>query len=122
MSYSIEVSNAAGINYNLPMYLKDKQDNSYLQDFMIPAYALNHKLDFHSEDEFNKWKSQYKDYIEGKEAVIKVGKSSGHSLEKQNKNIEKENSSKIKEDQNKIKSKDDEAGIKTNVEASKQNE
>lgn len=116
MSYTVEVSNVTGKNYNLPINLKDSKNNTYIKDFLIPAYAFNHKLEFSSEEEYNKWAKIHEDYISGKEAIIKVGKASGHSLEKQNKDIEKEDADKVKADQAKIDDIDDDLEIKTEVE------
>lgn len=116
MSYTIEVSNATRQNRNLPLRRADSNGNEYLQDFQIPAYALNHKLTFDSEDEYKKWAKHYEALVSGKNAIIKIGKSSGHSLEKQNKDIEKENAKKLKEDQAKIANTDEDAGIKVEVE------
>ena len=116
MSYTIEVSNATRQNRNLPLRRVDSNRNGYLQDFQIPAYALNHKLIFDSEDEYKKWAKHYEALVSGKNAIIKIGKSSGHSLEKQNKDIEKENANKLKEDQAKIANTDEDAGLKVEVE------
>ena len=116
MSYNIEVSNVTGKNRNFPLRRLDAKGNGYLQDFKIPAYALNHKLTFASEDEYKKWAKHYEALVSGKNAIIKIGKASGHSLEKQNKDIEKENAKKLKEDQAKIANTDEDAGIKVEVE------
>ena len=121
MSYTVEVSNATKQNRNLPLR-RGPSDNQYIQDFQIPAYALNHKLTFDNEDEFKKWCKDYDYLVAGKNAVIKIGKASGHSLERQNKDIEKEDTKKLKEDQAKIKSVEDDMGIKTEVEKNKKNE
>ena len=51
MSYTVEVSNVTGKNRNFPLRRLDAKGNGYTQDFKIPAYALNHKLNFASEDE-----------------------------------------------------------------------
>ncbi|HJH55058.1 hypothetical protein [Brachyspira hyodysenteriae] len=116
MSYTIEVSNATRQNRNLPLRRADSNGNGYLQDFQIPACALNHKLTFDSEDEYKKWAKHYEALVSGKNAIIKIGKASGHSLEKQNKDIEKENANKLKEDQAKIANTDADAGLKVEVE------
>ncbi|TKZ22287.1 hypothetical protein, partial [Brachyspira catarrhinii] len=63
MSYTIEVSNVTGKNRNFPLRRLDAKGNGYLQDFKIPAYALNHKLTFASEDEYKKWASNYEAYV-----------------------------------------------------------
>ena len=115
MSYTVEVSNATKQNRNLPLR-RGPSDHQYIQNFQIPAYALNHKLTFDNEDEFKKWCKDYDYLVAGKNAVIKIGKASGHSLEKQNKDIEKENAKKLKEDQAKIANTDEDAGIKVEVE------
>ncbi len=116
MSHTVEISNVTGKNYNLPLNLKDSKGNTYIKDFHIPAYALNHKLEFNSEEEYNKWAKIHEDYISGKESIIKVDKASGHSLEKQNKNIEKKYTDKVKADQSKIDNLDEDLYIKTEVE------
>ncbi|KLI17005.1 hypothetical protein OFS07_15460 [Brachyspira hyodysenteriae] len=116
MSYTIEVSNATRQNRNLPLRRADSNGNGYLQDFQIPACALNYKLTFDSEDEYKKWTKHYEALVSGKNAIIKIGKASGHSLEKQNKDIEKENANKLKEDQAKIANTDEDAGLKVEVE------
>lgn len=122
MSYNIEVSNVTGKNRNFPLRRLDAKGNGYLQDFKIPAYALNHKLTFASEDEYKKWASNYEAYVSGKNAIIKIGKSSGHSLERQNKDVEKEEAKKVQEDQSKMKATDEDGGIKTEVEKMKKDE
>lgn len=122
MSYNIEVSNVTGKNRNFPLRRFDAKGNGYLQDFKIPAYALNHKLTFASEDEFKKWASNYEAYVSGKNAIIKIGKSSGHSLERQNKDVEKEEAKKVQEDQSKMKATDEDGGIKIEVEKMKKDE
>ena len=94
MSYTVEVSNVTGKNRNFPLRRLDAKGNGYTQDFKIPAYALNHKLNFASEDEYKKWVSNYEAYVSGKNAIIKVGKSNGNALEKQNKDVEKEEAKK----------------------------
>ena len=116
MSYTIEVSNATRQNRDLPLRRVDSKGDGYIQNIKIPAYALNHKLTFDSEDEYKKWSKQYKKLLSGKDAIIKIGKSSGHSLEKQNKDIEKETSEKLKKDQLKIENTDKDAGLKVEVE------
>ena len=115
MSYEIEASNVTGQNRNFPLRRLDSKGNGYLQSFRIPAYALNHKLTFTSENEYKKWAKDYEDYISGKNAIIKIGKASGHSLERQNKDVVKENSKKLKEDQSKLNNNDEDMGIKTEV-------
>ena len=122
MSYNIEVSNVTGKNRNFPLRRFDAKGNGYLQDFKIPAYALNHKLTFASEDECKKWASNYEAYVSGKNAIIKIGKSSGHSLERQNKDVEKEEAKKVQEDQSKMKATDEDGGIKIEVEKMKKDE
>ena len=102
MSYTIEVSNATRQNRDLPLRRVDSKGEGYIQNIKIPAYALNHKLTFDSEDEYKKWCKQYEKLLSGKDAIIKIGKSSGHSLEKQNKDIEQETAEKLKKDQSKI--------------------
>lgn len=115
MSYEIEVSNVTGQNRNFPLRRLDSKGNGYLQSFRIPAYALNKKLIFANEDEYKKWAKDYEGYISGKNAIIKIGKASGHSLERQNKDVIKENSKKLKEDQSKLNNNDEDMGIKTEV-------
>lgn len=116
MSYTIEVSNATRQNRDLPLRRVDSKGDGYIQNIKIPAYALNHKLTFDSEDEYKKWYKQYEKLLSGKDAIIKIGKSSGHSLEKQNKDIEQETAEKLKKDQSKIENTDKEAGLKVEVE------
>lgn len=116
MSYTIEVSNATRQNRDLPLRRVDSKGDGYIQNIKIPAYALNHKLTFDSEDEYKKWSKQYEKLLSGKDAIIKIGKSSGHSLEKQNKDIEQETAEKLKKDQSKIENTDKEAGLKVEVE------
>lgn len=116
MSYTIEVSNATRQNRDLPLRRVDSKGDGYIQNIKIPAYALNHKLTFDSEDEYKKWYKQYEKLLSGKDAIIKIGKSSGHSLEKQNKDIEKETADKLKKDQSKIENTDKDAGLKVEVE------
>lgn len=116
MSYTIEVSNATRQNRDLPLRRVDPKGDGYIQNIKIPAYALNHKLTFDSEDEYKKWYKQYEKLLSGKDAIIKIGKSSGHSLEKQNKDIEQETAEKLKKDQSKIKNTDKDAGLKVEVE------
>lgn len=116
MSYTIEVSNATRQNRDLPLRRVDSKGDGYIQNIKIPAYALNHKLTFDSEDEYKKWSKQYEKLLSGKDAIIKIGKSSGHSLEKQNKDIEKETADKLKKDQSKIENTDKDAGLKVEVE------
>lgn len=116
MSYTIEVSNATRQNRDLPLRRVDSKGEGYIQNIKIPAYALNHKVTFDSEDEYKKWYKQYEKLLSGKDAIIKIGKSSGHSLEKQNKDIEKETADKLKKDQSKIENTDKDAGLKVEVE------
>lgn len=116
MSYTIEVSNATRQNRDLPLRRVDSKGDGYIQNIKIPAYALNHKLTFDSEDEYKKWYKQYEKLLSGAYAIIKIGKSSGHSLEKQNKDIEKETSEKLKKDQLKIENTDKDTGLKVEVE------
>lgn len=116
MSYTIEVSNATRQNRDLPLRRVDSKGDGYIQNIKIPAYALNHKLTFDSEDEYKKWYKQYENLLSGKDAIIKIGKSSGHSLEKQNKDIEQETAEKLKKDQSKIENTDKDAGLKVEVE------
>lgn len=116
MSYTIEVSNATRQNRDLPLRKVDSKGDGYIQNIKIPAYALNHKLTFDSEDEYKKWYKQYEKLLSGKDAIIKIGKSSGHSLEKQNKDIEQETAEKLKKDQSKIENTDKDAGLKVEVE------
>lgn len=116
MSYTIEVSNATRQNRDLPLRRVDSKGDGYIQNIKIPAYALNHKLTFDSEDEYKKWYKQYEKLLSGKDAIIKIGKSSGHSLEKQNKDIERETAEKLKKDQSKIENTDKDAGLKVEVE------
>lgn len=116
MSYTIEVSNATRQNRDLPLRRVDSKGDGYIQNIKIPAYALNHKLTFDSEDEYKKWYKQYEELLSGAYAIIKIGKSSGHSLEKQNKDIEKETAEKLKKDQSKIENTDKDAGLKVEVE------
>lgn len=116
MSYTIEVSNATRQNRDLPLRKVDSKGDGYIQNIKIPAYALNHKLTFDSEDEYKKWYKQYEKLLSGKDAIIKIGKSSGHSLEKQNKDIEQEIAEKLKKDQSKIENTDKDAGLKVEVE------
>lgn len=116
MSYTIEVSNATRQNRDLPLRRVDSKGDGYIQNIKIPAYALNHKLTFDSEDEYKKWTKQYEKLLSGKDAIIKIGKSSGHSLEKQNKDIERETAEKLKKDQSKIENTDKDAGLKVEVE------
>lgn len=54
MSYTIEVSNATRQNRDLPLRRVDSKGDGYIQNIKIPAYALNHKLTFDSEDEYKK--------------------------------------------------------------------
>ncbi|MDA0089631.1 hypothetical protein OFR95_10175 [Brachyspira hyodysenteriae] len=84
--------------------------------FKFLPVPLNYKLTFDSEDEYKKWTKHYEALVSGKNAIIKIGKASGHSLEKQNKDIEKENANKLKEDQAKIANTDEDAGLKVEVE------
>lgn len=116
MSYTIEVSNATRQNRDLPLRRVDSKGDGYIQNIKIPAYALNHKLTFDSEDEYKKWSKQHEKLLSGKDAIIKIGKSSGHSLEKQNKDIEQETAEKLKKDQSKIENTDKDAGLKVEVE------
>lgn len=116
MSYTIEVSNATRQNRDLPLRRVDYKGDGYIQNIKIPAYALNHKLTFDSEDEYKKWSKQYEKLLSGKDAIIKIGKSSGHSLEKQNKDIEQETAEKLKKDQSKIENTDKDVGLKVEVE------
>ena len=116
MSYTIEVSNATRQNRDLPLRRVDSKGDGYIQNIKIPAYTLNHKLTFDSEDEYKKWCKQYEKLLSGKDAIIKIGKSSGHSLEKQNKDIEQETAEKLKKDQSKIENTDKDAGLKVEVE------
>ena len=116
MRYTIEVSNATRQNRDLPLRKVDSKGDGYIQNIKIPAYALNHKLTFDSEDEYKKWYKQYEKLLSGKDAIIKIGKSSGHSLEKQNKDIEQETAEKLKKDQSKIENTDKDAGLKVEVE------
>lgn len=116
MSYTIEVSNATRQNRDLPLRRVGSKGDVYIQNIRIPAYALNHKLTFDSEDEYKKWYKQYEKLLSGKDAIIKIGKSSGHSLEKQNKDIEQETAEKLKKDQSKIKNTDKDIGLNVEVE------
>ena len=94
MSYSTLVSNATGKRFNLPIRLTDAKGNQYYRDVKILPYALNQTLIFDSEEQYKKWVNEYSEYVSGKESIIKLEKTSGHALEKQNKKLEKEFSDK----------------------------
>lgn len=114
--FDLIVSNATGKNYNLPLRVKLENGTSYLKPVRIPAYALNHTVRFANESEANEWKKVHIDYTNEKSGIIKIGKASGHSLEKQNKDIEKEEAKAFENDQAKMKDKDEEVGAEVDVE------
>lgn len=116
MSYSTLVSNASGKRFNLPIRLTDAKGNQYYRDVKILPYALNQTLIFDSEEQYKKWVSEYSDYVSGKESIIKLEKTSGHMLEKQNKKLEKEFSDKMESDKSAMDNKDKELEIETKVE------
>ena len=97
MSCTVEVSNVTGKNRNFPLRRLDAKGNGYTQDFNEA-------------------------YNSGKNAIIKVGKSNGNALEKQNKDVEKEEAKKVQEDQSKMKATDEDGGIKIEVEKMKKDE
>lgn len=113
--HTILVSSSLGYNFNLPISKKHK-DNVYFEDKLIPAYALNYELSFVSEEDYKNWSTQYKDYIEGSNAVLRIGKSSGHTLEKINDDVEKKTNKKRQSDVNSIADKDNSNGIEVEVE------
>ena len=116
MSYSTLVSNATGKRFNLPIRLTDAKGNQYYRDVKILPYALNQTLIFDSEEQYKKWVNEYSEYVSGKESIIKLEKTSGHALEKQNKKLEKEFSEKMESDKSAMDSKDKELEIETKVE------
>lgn len=116
MSYSTLVSNATGKRFNLPIRLTDAKGNQYYRDVKILPYALNQTLIFDSEEQYKKWVSEYSGYVSGKESIIKLEKTSGHVLEKQNKKLEKEFSDKMESDKSAMDNKDKELEIETKVE------
>lgn len=109
------VSNATANNYSLPIRVKLDNNNSFIKYVEIPAYALNHEIEFNSEEQFKEWEKIHADYVNEKTGVIRIGKSSGHSLEKQNKEIEKEAESKVASDQRNISNKEQGVGVETEV-------
>ncbi|WP_304354247.1 hypothetical protein [Brachyspira innocens] len=116
MSYSTLVSNATGKRFNLPIRLTDAKGNQYYRDVKILPYALNQTLIFDSEEQYKKWVNEYSEYVSGKESIIKLEKTSGHALEKQNKKLEKEFSDKMESDKSAMDNKDKELEIETKVE------
>lgn len=116
MSYSTLVSNATGKRFNLPIRLTDAKGNQYYRDVKILPYALNQTLIFDSEEQYKKWVNEYSEYVLGKESIIKLEKTSGHALEKQNKKLEKEFSDKMESDKSAMDNKDKELEIETKVE------
>lgn len=114
--FDLTVSNATGKNLNLPLRVKLDNGNTYLKPVRIPAFALNHVIRFASESEANEWKKVHIDYTNDKTGIIKVGKASGHSLEKQNKDIQEEEAKAFESDQNSMKNVDEQAGAEVEVE------
>lgn len=110
------VSNASGENYSLPIRVKLSESNSYIKYVEIPAYALNHEIEFNSEEQFKEWENMHSAYVNEKDGVIRIGKSSGHSLEKQNKDIEKDAEQKTESDKKTISKKESGVGVETEIE------
>lgn len=110
------VSNATRKNINLPIRIKLENGTTYLKPIRIPAYALNYTVRFSNETELNAWKKIHEDYINDKNGIIKIGKASGHSLEKQNKDIIKEEVKSFESDQRQMENIDEQAGASIEME------
>lgn len=114
--FSLTVSNASDKNFNLPIRIKLDNGTTYLKPVRIPAYALNHTVRFANESEANAWIKIHEDYTNEKNGIIKVGKASGHSLEKQNRDIEKEKAKAFENDKKQMDNVDEEVGTEVEVE------
>ena len=62
------------------------------------------------------WIKIHEDYTNEKNGIIKVGKASGHSLEKQNRDIEKEKAKAFENDKKQMDNVDEEVGTEVEVE------
>ena len=109
------VSNATSQNFNFPIRVRVDDKNSFIKNVEIPAYALNYEIEFNSEEQFKEWEKIHEAYLNEKTGVIKVGKASGHNLEKQNKELEKNADAKTESDNNKISNNEQSAGVETEV-------
>ena len=75
------------LNYRLP--------NGQVTSKFLPAYALNHEVNFSSDEEFAIFKQQNHIYFEGDKPVLIEGKASGAKAEKIFTEREKGNAKKI---------------------------
>lgn len=112
MGYKITISNSTAEEYDLPLRVKYK-DETYIQHFIIPAYALNNELVFNNESDYKNWLDQHAPYFKEK---IKLGKSTGHTLEKINADINIATDKRIESDGKSIDNLDEIAGVETSVE------
>lgn len=113
MGHKITVSNSTAEEYDLPLRVKYK-DDTYIQHFIIPAYALNNVLEFNNEADFTAWQKQHAVYFKDK---IQIGKTTGHKLEKINADINIETDKRIESDSKSIDNLDEVAGVETAVES-----
>lgn len=113
MGYKITVSNSTAEEYDLPLRVKYK-DDTYIQHFVIPAYALNNELEFNNEQDYNAWQKQHAVYFKEK---ITIGKTTGHKMEKINADINIETDKRIESDGKSIDNLDEIAGVETAIES-----
>ena len=114
--FDLTVSNATDRNFNLPIRIRADNGSTYLKPVYIAAYALNHTIRFANESEAKAWIKIHEDYTNEKNGIIKVGKASGHSLEKQNKDIEKKKEKAFENDKKQMDSNDEQAGTEVDIE------
>lgn len=122
MAYKITITNTTLRNYNLPYREKINERSTFLRDVNIPAGVLNYEIVFPSEEVYKAWKENHKSYLDGKNAVLVEGKTTGGKAEKKYEENKKEETKKTDAERKKITDGDEvinkELGIniETNVE------
>lgn len=115
--YKVLVSNSTSKTFNLGLPKSTGINGGrYIQSFIIPAFALNFELSFNNETDFNEWKKHYADYVEGVDAIIRIGSSKANVLEKVNKEVEKIANKKRQEKVNEIADIDKSVGVEIEIE------
>lgn len=115
--YKVVVSNSTSKNFNLILpKVNENNKTRYMQDFIIPAFALNYELTFNNETDFNEWKKHHASYVEGVDAIIRIGDTNANVLEKVNKEVEKKANKKRQENVNKIADIDKSVGVEVEIE------
>lgn len=100
------------LNYRLP--------NGQVTSKILPAYALNHEVNFSTDEEYAIFKQQNHIYFEGDKPIIIEGKASGSKAERIFTDREKVNAKKInasaKAAVDQVASATQDSGVKLSVE------